>query len=334
MNTIYTLEKEIQEATEAFGLVKQRTISSNNFKDNLSVMIQRYTALINAFDKLSVKDKQKYADRIYAAKNDSPASTSGKACKIYADIVASVKSHTDSKVAFADIIKTAKAIKNVLNNFYANSKLVMDNKDQLNIHNAKLSHATALGMIQNAQHYLDYTLCLFNTTTYEIIQRNGIHELAPIAPYRYKFLEDFKNEFVDTFKQMAFGKHSTYLSNFKKLRSSKDDVYLVNNNGDSNMIMLDDLSKQNLNKSFIGNWTLNPFRWLGEVYNVYRHNMYTKMAAEKEDLEAHVALLQMELADKDPNSEEYAKAVKVIDSYNQMIAELDQKINEYYNEDI
>ena len=48
---------------------------------------------------------------------------------------------------------------------------------------------------------------------------------------------------------------------------------------------------------------------------------------------AHVTLLQLDLADKDPNSEEYAKAVKIIDSYNQMIAELDQKINAYYNED-
>jgi hypothetical protein len=57
------------------------------------------------------------------------------------------------------------------------------------------------------------------------------------------------------------------------------------------------------------------------------------MAAEKEELMAHVALLQMELSEKDPNSKEYAKAVKVIDSYNQMIAELDQKLNKYYNED-
>ncbi len=333
MNTLYTLDNEIQEATEALGLTKKRTITSNNFRDNLAVMIQRYNALINAFGKLSVKDKQKYADRIYSAKNDSPANASGKACKIYADIVASVKSRSDSKVAFDDIIKTAKAINNVLGNFYQNSRTVMDNMDNLNIHNAKLSHATALGTIQSAQHYLDYVLCLFNTTTYEIIQRNGIHELAPIAPYRYKFLEDFKNEFIDTFKQMAFGKHNTYLANYKKLKSSKDDIYLVNSSSGSNIVMLDEPTKTELNRSFIGSWSLNPFRWLGEIYNVYRHNMYTKMAAEKEDLEAHVALLQMELADKDPNSEEYAKAVKIIDSYNQMIAELDQKINAYYNED-
>ena len=260
-------------------------------------------------------------------------SNGGKACKIYADVVAATKSRNDSKVAFDDINKTAKAIKNVLDNFYANSSIVMDNKDHLNLINTKLSHATALGFIQQAQHYLDYVLCLFNTTTYEIVQKNGVHELAPVPPYRYKFLEDYKNEFVEISQKMSGGKHNTYLDNFKKLKSSKDDIYLTNQDRGSNLVMLDDLTKQNMNKNFIGTWSLNPFRWLGELYNVYRHNMYTKMAAEKEDLMAHVTLLQLDLADKDPNSEEYAKAVKIIDSYNQMIAELDQKINAYYNED-
>jgi len=331
--TLYTLDKEIQVAAESYGTVKDRTISSGNFKDNLSVMIQRFKALSNAFDKLSVKDKQKYADRIYSAKNESQVGPGGKACKIYADIVSATRSRNDSRVAFDDINKTAKAIKNVLDNFYANSKIVMDNKDHLNLLNAKLSHATALGFIQEAQHYLDYVLCLFNTTTYEIVQRNGVHELAAIPPYRYKFLEDYKDEFIGTFQKMSGGKHNTYLDNFKKLKSSKDDIYLTNQDRESNLVMLDDLTKQNMNKNFIGTWSLNPFRWLGELYNVYRHNMYTKMAAEKEDLMAHVTLLQLDLADKDPNSEEYAKAVKIIDSYNQMIAELDQKINAYYNED-
>lgn len=333
MATLYTLDKDIQVAAESFGSVKNRTISAGNFKDNLSVMIQRYRALTDAFDKLSVKDKQKYADRIYATKNDSQAGPGGKACKIYSDIVAATKSRSDSRVAFDDIVKTAKAIRNVLDNFYANSNLVLDNQDHLNIINAKLSHATALGFIQEAQHFLDYTYCLFNTTTYEIVQKNGVHELASVPPYRYKFLEDFKSEFIGTFQKMSGGRHTTYLNNFKKLRNSKDNIYLTNQDRGSNLIMLDDVTKQNVDKNFVGTWSLNPFRWLGELYNVYRHNMYTKMAAEKEDLMAHVTLLQLDLADKDPNSEEYAKAVKIIDSYNQMIAELDQKINAYYNED-
>ena len=33
--TLYTLDKEIQVAAESYGTVKDRTISSGNFKDNL-----------------------------------------------------------------------------------------------------------------------------------------------------------------------------------------------------------------------------------------------------------------------------------------------------------
>ena len=334
MITPYVLDKQVEAATEAFGTVKERTITVGNFKDSLSVLIQRYKALTTAFDKFTTKERQKLADRIYNTKNTSQAADGGRACKIYADIVAAVKSRNDSRVAFEDIIKTAKAISNVLSNFYANANLVFDQADSINIHNTKLSHVSALSVIEEARKYLDYVMCLFNTTTYEIVQHNGIRELAPVAPYRYKFMDDFKNDFIETYNRMSNGRHTAFLNEFKKLRVSKDNIYVSNPNSGSNIPMMGrDKKSFSIVNLILGQYPLNPFLWLGELYNVARHKYYVKLQAEKENLEAHVAMLQMDLADKDPNSEEYAKAVKIIDSYNQMIAELDQKINAYYNED-
>lgn len=333
MPSLFQLDPQITAAMEAFGDLKRNTVSSKNFKDNLAILIQRYKSLLTAFDKFHPADLQKLADRIYATKNNIPNMKQGKACQTYAEIVASIRSTKDAKVAFSDMNKTAKNILNVLNNFYVNAGAVFGGSDTISIQNAKLSHLSAMGFVEEAEKYLDYEVSLLNTVTYEIVNRNGVSELAPIAPYRYKFLDDFKQNFIDFYNKMMGGKHTAYLSGFKKLIKSKDNIFVGNVTGGSNLPYLSDKSKAEMDKNLFGTWSLNPFRWLGELYNVWRHDKYVKMGAEREELMAHVALLQLELSEKNPNSEEYAKAVKVIDSYNQMIAELDRKINAYYNEE-
>ena len=333
MSSLFTLDPQITHAMESFGNLKKNTITAKNFKDDLAITIQRYKSLIEAFGKFHTADLQKFADRIYSVKNNIPNMKEGKGCQIYAEIVAAVKSRNDSKLAFSDMTKTSKSILNVLNNFYVNANTVFDGKDTISVQSAKLSHLSAMGFIEQAQTFLDYQVSLLNTVTYEIVKRNGVSELSPIAPYRYKFLDDFKQTFIGFYNKMSNGKHSIYLNQYKKLKKSKDDIFIGTPQGGSNLPYLSDGVKTDMDKNLFGTWSLNPFRWLGEMYNLYRHNKYMKMNAEREDMMAHVALLQLELSEKNPNSEEYAKAVKVIDSYNQMIAELDRKLEAYYNEE-
>jgi hypothetical protein len=73
------------------------------------------------------------------------------------------------------------------------------------------------------------------------------------------------------------------------------------------------------------------FQSLGELWNLIKNHKYTKAKKEKEWMEAHVALLKLQLQGVDPNSDEYRKQVQIIESYNEMIAELDQKIAQYEN---
>lgn len=332
MKSIFQLDSDIVHAMESIGNLQKNTISSKNFKDSLSITIQRYNSFLNAFSKFHPNDLQRLADRIYATKNNIPDKAEGKACQVYAEIVASTKDTKGSKIAFDGIVNTAKAINNILKNFAQNANLVMGT-DTISITNAKLSHASAIGVMEQAEMFMDYSNSLLFSITNEIAVRNGVKELAPIPAYRYKFLDDYKQNFINSVNMFSNGKHNSYLSAFKRLKQSKDDIYLGSKSGGSNLDYMSDSTKTELNRSLFGTWSLNPFRWLGETWNMIRHDKYVKMAAEKEELMAHVALLQMELAEKDPNSKEYAKAVKVIDSYNQMIAEYDQKIDAYYAEE-
>ena len=332
MKSLFQLDSEIVHAMESFGSLQKNTISAKNFKDSLSILLNRYQSFLTAFSKFHPTDLQKLADRIYATKNSIPDQREGKACQVYAEIVAATKDTKGSKSAFDGIVKSMKAIENVLKNFSVNAGIVMDG-DTINISNAKLSHASAIGFVEQAEQFMDYSNSLLFSITNEIAVRNGVKELSPIPPYRYKFLDDFKQQFISTINNFSGGKHNNYLSAYKKLKKSKDDIFLSSKIGGSNLDYMSDATKHDLDHNLFGTWSLNPFRWLGETWNMIRHNKYVKMAAEKEELMAHVSLLQMELAEKDPNSKEYAKAVKVIDSYNQMIAELDQKISAYYAEE-
>ena len=67
---------------------------------------------------------------------------------------------------------------------------------------------------------------------------------------------------------------------------------------------------------------------------MHKHLKYLKQKKEKEWIEAHVALMKMDLANADPNSDEYRKTVAVIDAYSEQLAELEQKIAEYEGEDL
>ena len=60
-----------------------------------------------------------------------------------------------------------------------------------------------------------------------------------------------------------------------------------------------------------------------------RNLKYQKMIQEKEWLQNHTDLLKLQLNGIDPNSDEYRKAVKIINTYNDMIRDLDLKISSY-----
>lgn len=119
--------------------------------------------------------------------------------------------------------------------------------------------------------------------------------------------------------------------------ASEIDVNIVDEDGNANTAFMNSSAipsslQHSLTigtKSFI----INIFRWIGEQWVMHKHLQYLRQTKEKEWMEAHVALLKMDLANADPNSEEYRKLVGIIDNYNDQLAELDQKIAAYEQEE-
>ena len=327
MVTLFSkLHDAIKREAEAVGMLKKRTITKKNFADDLRILIARYQNIIGSIGAMPITDRQSMADRIYTHKTDSNA----RGCGAYIAIATEVKAKNDHKIAFDSMTMVSKCIENVLANFAANVDVIFEGANDLNIHTAKLSHLACFGFVENAEMYAEYLIDLISIVTYEIIENNGVREIKQPLPYKYKYIVDKLDQFIQFHRSMLNGGHRTYLDTFKSLKKSMDDVRVANAETGSNIEMITDTKLVQLSHGLFGQFSLNPFKWLGEQWNLLRNAKYMKMASEKEDLIAHVNLLQMDLANKDPNSPEYAKMVKVIDTYNEMIGKLNQKLEKYY----
>lgn len=329
METIFSkLHNAITKMASQAGLVKKNTVKKKDLYASIDLTSQRLKSFTGGFEVMSDADKRALADRIYAMKTKSDA----QACAAYINLAAQTRSRTDSSSAFSSIIIAAKAIANVLNNFLANIDLIFEGANDINIHTAKLSHVAMFGFIEKAEMYSNYIVALLYCISYEVSAHNGTHELDKPKPYKYSLINDKYEEFKTFHDQMMHGGRESYLNTFKSLIKSVDNIRVANSDTGSNLNMIDDSQLQGYSRGFLYQYSLNPFKWIGEQWNLIRDYIYKKREAEREAILTHINFLTAEMNGKDPNSEEYQKYVKVIAAYNEMVAKLDQKINAYYNE--
>ena len=307
---------------------KMKTIQKEDLKENLLHLTERMQNFASVLSNLSNKDRQTVASAIFKASSDKE----NIACNTYV-VVAKAIGKNDIRIAFDSIsfitlnyIKILEALDRMISTAFKDKAIT--------VYNSKLSHVAIFGLINEAELFINYATYLFDGVNYELCQHNGVRELPPPKKYRQVKLVKNQAEFVEICKNRLSTTATAIASEIEKIRQNLD----VNLIGDDNtintgFINLGKISPMIRNILGIGARKFFIFRWLGEQWELLKYARYQKAKKEKEWLEAHVALLKLDLQGVDPNSEEYRKLVKVIDSYNEMIAELDQKIDSYMNED-
>ena len=78
------------------------------------------------------------------------------------------------------------------------------------------------------------------------------------------------------------------------------------------------------------NVAITPIALIGEIYVDSRHQHYMDINEHKKWMETHVANLRLQLNDTNPNDPEYVQAEKAIAYYNDKIAVMEKKVDEYY----
>ena len=318
-NIINSLDNYISKVT----VNKLKSLSTAELMSYLELLITEHKTFVNTLDMMSKNDTAAFTN-MFKEKAVSKA-------KQYFSIVGKLESRAKEieatsvlgsfKIAAQGYLKRLDEIKNVMRELY-DTKVV-------NVYTTKMSQVLIYGYMGEAQLIADANLYLF-----DLVSSTIIDDLPEPPKYRLEFLVDHRDFIAYCINKVCNrATDVSVLANVKELANTNTDVLIVDDNNNSNVKYL----SPDYSTSLIGNVRSfinlpNPFRLIGEIWNVYKRAQISKRETEKEWMEAHVALLRLEMADIPHDSKEYMKLVKIIENYENMINKYDKMLNEYYNE--
>lgn len=299
---------------------KMRKISKTDFIENMHMIMGQLGNLIATIGDIQGSDRVKFVQTI----TDKAADVSNFFCATCAEVSKAIKDRKGGLDAFA---VTAQNILTVLQMVERNVNVIFSEKFTT-IYNTRLSQLAVFFMVDRAQIFANFSVYLYDGMLYDIVVNEGEHELDQPRPYRYQYIREYKDTVIEIMKAGSTSNGANALiSEIDRLRKDYD-TPLIN---DNNQVPKDFMPKSRGFGLIEGGVSILAmvFRYFGEWGVMLRNLKYQKMLQEREWLQNHTDLLKLQLNGADPNSEEYRKAVKIINTYNEMIKELDLKINSY-----
>lgn len=249
---------------------------------------------------------------VYASRLRGKAASAERDCPL--------KSLRDANGDYADLLKEIiKKVDDILGS------------EKVDIYNTRLSTLAVLGLIRQSDRVANFTLYLYS---YLVHVSNGSQSSLP--KYRENYM-DLHMELVRKAVCDILDKQGAYnfLRDMNDLRNHQRDI-VVGATGAFDFHHFTTI--QGFSVSFLDNIIgalrcLNIFGAALDAWDDYKQDKYERNKEIKEWLEQHTALLRMDLAQMDPTSPQYQKTVSIIEAYDAKIAEYDQMILEFEQEE-
>ena len=198
----------------------------------------------------------------------------------------------------------------------------------ITLFNTKLSYLTVFGIIQEADDFSGWVQFFIDAMGHDLAEASG-NSSTPFPKYRAAVLLQY-NEHTANIANRLVGKSGvyTFMTAIKELRKTNTDFYIVDENKNTTPFggRIPELTRSTMKSGLFGLQTI------GEWWMLRRHKKYARKEKEKEWLQTRINLLRLQLDEADPNSPEYVKYQKIIDTYDQMISKLDAEIKAYNEE--
>lgn len=204
-------------------------------------------------------------------------------------------------------------------------------KDKVTLYESHVSQMAILGLLRESN-----AVCKFNTYLYTYLTLAVSHSDTDIPKYREQFILD-NLDFVAKAITKIRNHAGTYviLNDLASMKRNNGDFIL----GATGKFNFDQFAVRrfytpNVIDTILGALScLNIFDAIGNAINDYKIDRNNRNKETKQWLENHVALLRLDLADKDQSSPEYTKLLNIIKAYDEKITEYDEKINAFENGD-
>lgn len=274
-------------------------------------------------------DRKVLANRIASA----PASATNIGLSIYKQIKAGLRGEAqrlENQLCLESLCRTTQVYNDLLNEIKSNITGLFENKI-INLYNTKLSHVVLFSVLREAELVANFNSFLLNALTYDLTK-----EIEAPGMFRSNYLQTNANT-VTTIVNDVLAKNgaAAYLDSIKELKQRSGDTLLVNQNDQSNVQFVDPSTMSGNTRGSLagGFFFFNIFKVLGEAWNNLKHYYYSSIESRKTWMEAHVALLRMDLNQNAPkDSKDFLQMRDVINRYDAMISADMAKIQAYYNQ--
>lgn len=226
---------------------------------------------------------------------------------------------------FGSILKTAKAMIDIVNEIDKNVKMLVGESATITIDGAKITDIVMMGILREIDIFINYSGYLWEY--FCLVLNQGGQQI----PYRAQYLIEHQEAFFAIMENVCdkAGNYS-FLKEVDTIKRKNADLVLYNN-GSSFLPFLnrhnytadDELHIQH---GIIG---LNIFAWIVSKWENWKYAQYKKTQKHREWLKQEEFMLKQKLNNVDPSSPEYKKTQQYIEAYSNEIAKLDKEIADY-----
>lgn len=293
--------------------------------------IEMHKANAETLAVMSAQEMNSWMLKVTQALNDTP----GKSRDVYDRYNKGLSSSASAleRKCFLSSLKVINAdIIPVLNEILKNIDSFMEN-DKVELYETKMSQLAILGICRDSTRIATFTQYLY---TYLIRVTSDTYDDIP----RYR--EEYMLDNVDRVSKIVsnFCDHKGYYNfnkDMTKIRRQNADLILGANGKFSFNQYLGSVrnfyTADILDSIMSALSCLNLYDHVMNFIDDYKLERNSRNKETKEWLETHVAVLRMELAEKDKSSKEYAKLENIIKAYDAKITEYDEAIQTFENGD-
>lgn len=321
LNTLdATINKMIKSGVNAKTMKREELIDfASRTSSTIKSHLQFFTDMAAASDKMQ---QAVLADRKANTKNSFMNAWN----EIYKNLTGVAKMRMERNFCGA-IVDTSIAMSQLLDDVVINIDKFFADKS-ISLYNTKISHVAIYGMIERAE-----TVACFDEMIIAAYLESKSSEFK-LTKGQLACLTEGATEMSDICNTMINGKiGKTFATAIARYKSSGNDTVVVtsDNQAAGQFAKLDNLVNEE--DVTFGCKGLRIFRWIGDKIVDMLDNRARKQRLLREQHKARVEFLQMELNDLDPNDEKYKRIVKAIKVYQDEINRLNQKLDDYYDED-
>ena len=293
--------------------------------------IEMHKANAEALNVMSSQEMNSWMLKVTQALNDTP----GKSRDVYDRYCKGLSSAASSleRKCFLSSLKVINVdIIPVLNEILKNIDSFMEN-DKVELYETKMSQLAILGICRDSTRIATFTQYLY---TYLIRVTSDTHDDIP--RYREEYMLDNVDRVSKIVSNFCDRKgYYNFNQDMTKIKRQNADLILGANGKFSFNQYIGSVrnfyTADILDSIMSALSCLNLYDHVMNFIDDYKLERNNRNKETKEWLETHVAVLRMELAEKDKSSKEYAKLENIIKAYDAKITEYDEAIQAFENGD-